>query len=42
MDEAIEDLHADGLVELTWLEGDTWRDLQRPFCRTSVHPVKFA
>jgi hypothetical protein len=33
MDEAIEDLRADGLVELTWLEGETWRDLQRTMRR---------
>jgi tetratricopeptide (TPR) repeat protein len=33
MDEAIEDLQAKGLVELIWLEGDTWRDLQRAMRR---------
>jgi hypothetical protein len=33
MDEAIEDLQADGIVKLTWLEGDTWRDLQRAMRR---------
>lgn len=33
MDEAIEDLQAKGLMELTWLEGDTWRDLQRAMRR---------
>src|SRR5215218_7547052 len=33
MDEAIEDLQAEGLVELTWLEGQTWRDLQRAMRR---------
>src|SRR5215217_6459637 len=33
MDEAIEDLQADGLVKLTWLEGETWRDLQRAMRR---------
>ncbi|HEY7349763.1 MAG TPA: CHAT domain-containing protein [Ktedonobacterales bacterium] len=27
--EALKGLVADGLVELTWLEGQTWRDLQR-------------
>ncbi len=27
--EALKDLMADGLVELTWLPGQTWRDLQR-------------
>ncbi|HLW00181.1 MAG TPA: CHAT domain-containing protein [Ktedonobacterales bacterium] len=27
--EALKDLMADGLVELTWLGGQTWRDLQR-------------
>jgi chorismate mutase len=33
MDEAIEDLQADGLVKVTWLEGETWRDLQRAMRR---------
>src|SRR5215216_3845197 len=33
MDEAIEDLQAEGLVELTWLEGQSWRDLQRAMRR---------
>jgi outer membrane protein assembly factor BamD (BamD/ComL family) len=33
MEEAIEDLQADGLVKLTWLEGETWRDLQRTMRR---------
>src|SRR5215211_7821982 len=33
MDEAIEDLQADGLVNLTWLEGETWQDLQRAMRR---------
>ena len=33
MDEAIEELQADGLVELTWLDGETWRDLQRAMRR---------
>jgi uncharacterized membrane protein HdeD (DUF308 family) len=33
MDEAVEDLQAEGLVELTWLEGQTWRDLQRAMRR---------
>src|SRR5215218_1411116 len=33
MNEAIEDLQADGLVKLTWLEGETWRDLQRTMRR---------
>jgi tetratricopeptide (TPR) repeat protein len=33
MDEAIEDLQADGFVKLTWLEGETWRDLQRAMRR---------
>src|SRR5215207_6684952 len=33
MNEAIEDLQADGLVKLTWLEGETWRDLQRAMRR---------
>jgi len=29
VDNAIEDLRKRGLVELVWLEGQTWRDLQR-------------
>lgn len=29
IEEALGDLQARGLVELTWLEGQTWRDLQR-------------
>ncbi len=29
MQEALKGLQASGLVELTWLEGRTWRDLQR-------------
>ena len=33
MDEAVGDLQADGLVHLTWLEGETWRDLQRAMRR---------
>jgi hypothetical protein len=33
MEEAIEDLQAGGLVKLTWLEGETWRDLQRAMRR---------
>src|SRR5215208_3539880 len=33
MDEAIESVQAEGLVEMTWLEGQTWRDLQRAMRR---------
>jgi hypothetical protein len=33
MNEAIEELRDDGLVELTWLEGQTWRDLRRAIRR---------
>jgi hypothetical protein len=29
VEEATKRLHARGLVKLTWLEGQTWRDLQR-------------
>ncbi len=29
LERALEDLQASGQVELTWLEGQTWRDLQR-------------
>jgi hypothetical protein len=33
VEEAVKDLSANGLVELTWLEGQTWRDLQRAMRR---------
>jgi hypothetical protein len=33
LNEAIEELRDDGLVELTWLEGQTWRDLRRAMRR---------
>jgi CHAT domain-containing protein len=33
MNEAIEELRDDGLVELIWLEGQTWRDLRRAMRR---------
>lgn len=33
MDEAIEGLQAEGLVELTWLEGQSWRELMREMRR---------
>jgi hypothetical protein len=29
VEEALKDLRAKGMVDLTWLEGQTWRDLQR-------------
>jgi hypothetical protein len=33
MDEAMEDLQADGVIELTWLEGQSWQDLLRAMRR---------
>lgn len=41
VEEAVKDLRADGLVELTWLEGQTWRDLQRAMRRGSWHIFHF-
>lgn len=34
VEQALADLRAAGLVELTWLEGEGWRDLQRAMRRT--------
>ena len=33
VEEAVEEVRAQGLVELTWLQGQTWRDLQRAMRR---------
>ncbi len=41
VEQAIKDLRADGLVELTWLEGQTWRDLQRAMRRGWWHIFHF-
>jgi beta-lactam-binding protein with PASTA domain len=40
-EEAIKDLRADGLIELIWLEGHTWRDLQRAMRRGPWHIFHF-
>jgi tetratricopeptide (TPR) repeat protein len=37
VEETIKDLRADGLVELTWLKGQTWRDLQRAMWSSLWH-----
>ncbi len=39
--EALKDLEADGLVELTWLAGQTWRDLQRAMRAGPWHVFHF-
>jgi hypothetical protein len=41
VDEAIEGLRADGLVELTWLGGQTWRHLQRAMRHGPWHIFHF-
>lgn len=41
VDEALRDLQAEGLVELTWLEGQTWRDLQQAMRRGEWHIFHF-
>jgi len=41
VEEAIRDLHANGLVKLTWLEGHTWRDLQQALRRGPWHIFHF-
>ena len=33
LEQAVADLQEQGLVELVWLEGETWRDLQRNLWR---------
>lgn len=42
LEKAIEPLRAKGLVEATWLEGQTWRDLQRAMRRGPWHIFHFA
>lgn len=41
VEEALKDLRARGLVELTWLEGQTWRDLQKAMRRGPWHVFHF-
>jgi hypothetical protein len=41
MEEAIKDLRAEGMLELTWLEGQTWRHLQRAMRRGPWHVFHF-
>src|SRR5215217_709881 len=41
VEEATRDLQADGVVKLTWLEGQTWRDLQQAMRRGSWHIFHF-
>src|SRR3712207_470161 len=41
VEEAIKDLRADGLLELTWLEGQTWRHLHRAMRRGPWHVFHF-
>jgi hypothetical protein len=41
MKRATKDLQTQGLVELTWLEGQTWRDLQRAMRRGPWHVFHF-
>jgi hypothetical protein len=41
VEEAVRGLRADGQVELSWLEGQTWRDLQRAMRRGPWHLLHF-
>lgn len=41
VEEAIADLRTRGLVELSWLEGNTWRDLQKALRRGPWHIFHF-
>jgi CHAT domain-containing protein len=41
VEETTKDLQKDRLVELTWLDGQTWRDLQRAMRRGSWHIFHF-
>ncbi|MBN1877349.1 MAG: SUMF1/EgtB/PvdO family nonheme iron enzyme [Anaerolineae bacterium] len=41
VEEALRELRAAGLVELTWLEGQTWRDLHRAIRREAWHIFHF-
>jgi hypothetical protein len=41
IEESIEDLRKEGLVNLTWMEGTTWRDLQRSMRKGKWHIFHF-
>ncbi len=41
VEDAVSDLRARGMIELTWLEGQTWRDLQRAMRRGPWHVFHF-
>jgi len=41
VENAIQALRANGLVELNWLEGQTWRDLQRAMRAGPWHVFHF-
>ncbi len=41
LEKATEDLQANGLVELTWLQGQTWQDLQRAMRQGPWHIFHF-
>ena len=41
VEEAIKDLQNRGLVDITWLEGQTWRDLQRAMRNQAWHIFHF-
>jgi hypothetical protein len=41
VEEATQGLRAEGMVELNWLEGQTWRDLQRAMRRGPWHVFHF-
>lgn len=41
MEQALAGLRAAGLVELTWLPGESWRDLQRALRRETWHILHF-
>lgn len=41
VEEAVKELRAKGLMELIWLEGQTWRDLQRSMRREEWHIFHF-
>lgn len=41
VEEALKGLQAEGLVELTWLEGQTWNDLKRAMRRGPWHVFHF-
>src|SRR5215471_12155448 len=41
VDSALEGLHSEGFVELVWLEGQTWRDLQDAITEGPWHVLHF-